>query len=218
MLPGGLRIVVLLVLPLGASVQQITTTEIAGRSVEMVLVKAEDLTLANFVQTRLKLTQAATKLGNGSNVLIRLRESGIAPDSEALTLVYDLNATVRDLNEISADQPIMLPVVQGDKESQELLKKGYLIELTVDPEIRQRLNSRIDSLQQLLPSVPAVTTDPTTQKHLTDTIEWFGQIEKRCFRCRTRQFSSTRRCVEQFSDKDCSRQPRAIRSGRSLRI
>lgn len=179
MLSRVLLTVALLSFPLETLAQPVISTEIAGRSVQMLLVKSQDLAPTNFAHDTFKLSQTPTKIDTGSNILLQLRENGIAPDSEALTLVYDLNPTVIDLNHVLAGQLIILPVVQGDKASRELLTKGYLIELTVDPEIRQRLNRRIESLQQLLPSIPSITTDAVTQKRITDTIAWFDQIEKR---------------------------------------
>jgi hypothetical protein len=178
MLPRALLAVAILSFPLETSGRQTSSTEIAGRSVQMTVVKAQDLTPTNLGRDGFKLSQNATKITPGSNVLLQLRENGIAPDSEALTLVYDLNPAVRDLNN-APDGRLILPVVQGDQESRELLKNGYLVELTVDPQIRRRLNGRIESLQQLVPSISAVATDAATQKQITDTIGWFDQIEKR---------------------------------------
>ena len=171
--------IALLFVPLGTLAQQVTSMEIGGRSVQMLLVSSRDLAPIKGAHAGFKLSQAQKKIDPGSNVLLQLRENGIAPDSEALTLVYDLNPVISDLNHVSPGQSITLPVVQGDKESRELLKKGYLIELIVDPEIRERLNGQIEGLQQLLPSISSITTDAVAQKRITDTIAWFDQIEKR---------------------------------------
>jgi hypothetical protein len=176
--------VVLLALPLSGSAQKTTTTEIAGRTVQMVLVKAEDLSPVSWDQTRFRLTQTSAKLMDRSNILITLREAGIAPDTEALTLVYDLNPAIRDLNGVSESQLLNLPVVVADTESKQLMKKGFLIELTVDPELRQQLNARIDSLQNLAPSIPEIAGESGTRKHISDTIDWFEQVERR-FKRRT---------------------------------
>lgn len=174
-----LLIVVLLAFPIEAWSQQAVLGEIAGRAVAMQVVKSQDLTPVDFAHDHFVLSQSPTNLDPGSNVLLQLRENGIAPDSEALTLVYDLNPTITDLNHLPPGQPITLPVIQMDSQFRELLTRGDLIELTVDPEIRERLNGRIASLQQLLPSIPSVTNDATTEKRITDTIGWFQQVETR---------------------------------------
>jgi hypothetical protein len=173
-----------LLLAFTIAAQDFPRTTLGGRSVEMRLVKPEDLSPIAWPKGHAELTQTTTSL-EGTNVLLKLKANGIAPDSEALTLVYDLNPSIYDLNSLPPNTQIQLPSVETvDPEFKKLLHDGCLVELTVDPDIRRELNSRIETLQGLAPQITAANTDVATSKQLKQTIEWFQEVEKR-FKRRT---------------------------------
>src|ERR1700719_4300670 len=72
--------IALLFVPLGTLAQQVTSMEIGGRSVQMLLVSSRDLAPIKGAHAGFKLSQALTKIDPESNVLLQLRENGIAPD------------------------------------------------------------------------------------------------------------------------------------------
>lgn len=179
-----LVVITLLILPATVFAQESPTTEIAGRQVEVNVVKAETSQFVHLPQANFRLTTEVTHVPQRSNVLLELRNRGIRPDAEALTLVYDLNPQIKNLNALSSQQAIYLPVFVPRKQVQPFIKNGYLIELIVDPELRRQLNDHIERLQQLAPSASAIKSDAETKKKIAKTIEWFGEIKTR-FRRRT---------------------------------
>jgi hypothetical protein len=173
-----------LLLVFATMAQDFSRTTIAARSVEMRLVKPDDLSPVAWPKRDAELTQTTTSL-EGTNVLLRLKANGIAPDSEALALVYDLNPSVHDLNSLAANTQIFLPSIKTTNvELNKFLHDGYLVEFTVDPEIRQELNSRIDTLQGLKSQVASATTDAVAIKQSEQAIVWFAEVERR-FKRRT---------------------------------
>lgn len=160
------------------------TTTLAGRSVEMRLVKPDDLSPVGWPKEDTELTQTTTSL-EGTNVLLKLKANGIAPDSEALTLVYDLNPSIHDLNSFPANTQILVPSIKTTSpELNKFLQDGYLVEFTVDPEVRLELNSRIETLRALKSQVATVTTDAVAIKQSEQIIVWFDDVERR-FKRRT---------------------------------
>ena len=79
----------------------------------MKLVKADDLSPVPWPKATVKLTDIPTTL-EGSNTFLKLKDNGIAPDSEALTLVYDLNPSIRDLNSLPSNTQIRLPLIETE--------------------------------------------------------------------------------------------------------
>jgi hypothetical protein len=173
-----------LILAFTTTAQDSPRTKLAGRSVEMKLVKPDDLSPIPWPKGNVELTETTSTL-EGTNTLLKLKANGIAPDSEALTLVYDLNPSIRDLNALPAQTQIRLPSIKTESpEVKRFLHDGYLVELTVDPEIRGELNTRIDALRALAPQIQATTQDAATLDQLQRTIGWFQEIERR-FKRRT---------------------------------
>src|ERR1700722_6611524 len=167
-----------------AFAQQGPTMEIAGRQVEVKVVKAETSEPVQSAQGNFRLATELTRVPQRSNVLLELRTRGIKPDAEAGTLVYDLNPQITNLNAVGSEQNVYLPVLMPRREGQQLIKTGYLVELTVDPEIRTELNNQIENLQRLAPSISALKFDTETEKQIARTIEWFGEVKIR-FKRRT---------------------------------
>jgi hypothetical protein len=158
--------------------------QLAGRPVDLTLVRADDLSPAQFPPESIDLAQVSAKLAADTNVFLLLQANGIAPDSEAFTLVYDLNSNIQSVDTLPPDSSILLPSIVGGPALRALLQRGYLVELTIDSPLRHELNQRIEDLHSLAPHLNQVSQDATTQLQLTDLLAWYDQIEKR-FKRRT---------------------------------
>jgi hypothetical protein len=150
----------------------------------MTLVKADDLSPAVWPEGKTNLKQVSAVVRNDTNIYMLLQANGIAPDSEAFALVYDLNPGLKDANKVRPNTPLTLPSVTGDASLLKLLQNGYLVELTLDPRIHSELNQRIDAFQGLLPSISESTADPEAQSQIRGLIAWYQQIGRR-FKRRT---------------------------------
>lgn len=177
-----LAYVLFLFLAFTAAAQNNPVSQLAGRSVELSLVKADDLSPIPWPEGKVQLTQVRSTFSGDANILILLKKNGFAPDSEALTVVYDLNPTIRDISDLSATRSVELPSVNENQALRKLLQSGYLVELTVDPEIRGQLNDRIDALEKIAPSIRTITSDRNTQLQLERILGWFQEIKKRFHR------------------------------------
>ncbi|PWT90982.1 MAG: hypothetical protein C5B54_06200 [Acidobacteria bacterium] len=152
---------------------------IAGRPVELNLVKADDLSPAAWPREQIELTQTSATVTSDANIYMLLQANGIAPDPGAFTIVYDLNPQITDVNSVAPNTVLQLPAVSAERGLQKILQNRELVELTVDPEIRSHLNARIEALQLLIPSVTQVIAEPSAQLELKNLIGWYQQIEKR---------------------------------------
>src|SRR5438552_1432653 len=134
---------------LNATTQEIRRAELAGRLIEMSVVRAEDLSPQAWPQQQMVLKQISATVTRDTNVYILLQANGIAPDPGAFALVYDLNPGLKDVNALPPDTFLQLPSIAGGEGLKKLLQDRDLVELSVDPEIRQALNQRIEALQLL---------------------------------------------------------------------
>ena len=164
---------------LNATTQEIRRAELARRLIEMSVVRAEDLSPQAWPQQQMELKQISATVTRDTNVYILLQANGIAPDPGAFALVYDLNPGLKDVNALPPDTFLQLPSIAGGEGLKKLLQDRDLVELSVDPEIRQALNQRIEALQLLVPSIPQVTADANAQAQTSSLIGWYQQIEKR---------------------------------------
>ena len=167
-----------------ASGQQNRTSALAGRSVEITVVKAEDLSPVAWSQGQIELKQTSAILTQDKNIYMLLQDAGIAPDPEAFALLYDLNPTFRDANALAPGTSLQLPSIADGKVVEKLLQDRDLVELTLDPEIRHQLKERTEALRLLLSSVEDETADANMQIKIKSLIGWYQQIDKR-FRRRT---------------------------------
>ncbi len=164
--------------------QQTQQSEVAGRVVGMELIKADDLSPVPWPSTPIRLTTISRKSKRDRNVYLMLQANGIAPDSQAFTVVYDLNPTVSNLDSLAPNSVLTLPAVAGGAKVQALLKSGNLIQLTVDPQLRDQISQQADGLQSFQLSIDELTSNAVTQSELKDLFSWFQQIERR-YRRRT---------------------------------
>jgi hypothetical protein len=157
---------------------------LAGRDVAMQLVKVDDLTSVPWPDTEVVLREAPTLIKADQNIYMLLQANGVAPDSEAFALVYDLNPAIKDVGSLSPNSRLQLPAVTGGPQLQSLLKNGVVAQLVVDPELRQEFEASIAGLKSLAPSIGALTSQPECQQQVQNLIQWFTEIETR-FRRRT---------------------------------
>jgi hypothetical protein len=164
--------------------QEVRVAELAGRSVEMRVIKADDLSPAPWPSGTVELTAVPGKAANGTNIYMLLQANGIAPDPEAFSLFYDLNPDLKASADISADVTLQMPSVAPAAQLNELQSAHALVELIVDPEVRRQLNAETESLRQFEPSVAQLVPKPATQEQIKNLLDWYEQVEKR-FRRKT---------------------------------
>ena len=124
-------------------------TELAGRTISMELVKAEDLSPANWPGETLTLTTQVVVTKADDNIFKLLKSGGIYPDAEAYTLLYDLNPGLEKLAPLAPNLTVKYPKVVGDAEFQQMLKNGYLVMLTVDSKEKRQLRIDTDAIKEL---------------------------------------------------------------------
>jgi hypothetical protein len=162
------------------------TTDLAGRPIALALVKAEDLSSANWPNEDVRLVVETALVNADGNIYGLLQANDIAPDTEAFTVVYDLNPMLRDLKTLEPRTTLQLPKVVGGPGLQEMLNHGYLVMLTVDPKLREELNHSAEALQQavahfsLLPveRFPSTAESQSAKNKVESLGKWYGQIEK----------------------------------------
>jgi hypothetical protein len=170
---------VLLLVATHVAAQQILQANLAGDSVELTLVQADDLSPVSFPNEKVTLKGVPTVLTQDTNAYFLLQANGIAPDSESFAAVYELNPTVDDLNKVPVNSTIVLPIVLAGSQLQAKLKNGCLVEFTLHPQLRHSLNNRLKTLQMYASSTDKLTNDVEAQSHLRDLFEWLKQIEAR---------------------------------------
>jgi hypothetical protein len=152
--------------------------ELAGRSVTMSLVKAADLSPVALPGVDFKLTSESVRTTANFNIYTLLQANGIAPDTEAFTIAYDLNPDISDLKSLPAGTRLDLPKVGNESAQQKLLQEGYLFQITVDPLLREDLNQRARILQELSPRFVAVAKSEAARNQISTLAKWYAQIEK----------------------------------------
>ena len=155
---------------------------LGGRAIDVTLVNSEDLSKVDWPAENFKLTQVTGIITADANVYSLLQANGIAPDSEAFTVVYDLNTSISGVGSLPPQTKLQLPKIVAGPKLQSLLQSGkVLVELTVDPEARNELNLTITSLQAYGSSVDQLSAQPATQAELSDLLRWFQEMKDRYY-------------------------------------
>jgi hypothetical protein len=160
--------------------------EMAGRSVEMRLVKADDLSPVPTPPEALTLTAVPVRMTKQDTLYTILQANGVVPDTEAFCLVYDLNPTLNDIKELKVDSLVQVPKVGSSQELASKLGKDYLVAVTVDPEIRQALNQGVDELQAAAPRFAqspdsrfeSPADSGSTKQEVATLAKWYSEIKK----------------------------------------
>ena len=158
--------------------------DISGRTLEITVVKADDLSPVPWPAGHIEIKPASATISPEKNIYMLLQDMGIAPDSEAFALVYDLNPAIKSLNSLPPKTSLQVPSVADESQLRRLQRSHDLIELVLDPDIRRDLKERTEALEGLLPSVNQESLDSTTQEQVKSLAGWYEQIERR-FRRKT---------------------------------
>src|SRR5260370_36901684 len=150
---------------------------LADRSVTLTFVDPKDLSPVDFTTPNVALVSVSATISGDGNTYTLLEDNGIVPDSEAFTLVYDLNPGLKDVKTLTEGASLQVPKIAGEIELQQLKAKHYLAKLSIDPEIRDQLNASILNLQEAVPSAGKVSSIDAL-KQLTTLAKWYAQIEK----------------------------------------
>ncbi len=170
----GILVVLLMLGTLPLARAEIT---LADRSITMTFVNPQDLSPVDWTSHNVTLVSVPASITSDNTVYTLLQANGIVPDSEAFTLVYDLNPSLKDVKTLTEGASLQLPRIAGEAELRQLQEKQYLAKLTVDPEIRARMNASIQNLQVVVASANQISS-PGTQKQLATLAQWYAQIEK----------------------------------------
>jgi hypothetical protein len=157
---------------------------LAGRTIQLSLVRGDDLTSAEWPNSQIRLESVETTV-EGSNVLLKLKANGIAPDTDALAIVYELNPSIVDLNSIPRGVKVRIPSVEtSDVTFHSWLARGYLVRITADPDLQRRISDQTALLESLRSAIPTATTDTQIQRKLETIIAWLADMDRR-FKRRT---------------------------------
>jgi hypothetical protein len=161
-------------------------TNIAGRLVNVDLVKADDLSHAAWPDGHFELTKEAVTTQETANIYDLLTADGIEPDVEAFTVVYDLNPSLKQVDPLPTGVNLVLPKVRGGGNLQQKLKDGYLVMLTVDRTLRVEFAesaSRLQDLSTRFADLPAERfADPAARSAIVSNVKalavWFAYVQK----------------------------------------
>lgn len=150
---------------------------LAGRMVSFAIVNPQDLSPAPWSGANPHLVSSSIAVKGDDTIYTLLQANGILPDSEAFTLVYDLNPQLRDLKTLNGITSLQLPRVSPASDLRKMAAGGELARVSVDPEMRSRLNESTQILQNLVSSSVGVTS-AQTQTELSTLAKWYGEIDK----------------------------------------
>jgi hypothetical protein len=165
---------------------ELAKTIIAGRPVSVSLVKADDLSPAQWPDAAFQLTTEAVAVQANTNIYDLLTANGIEPDAEAFTIVYDLNPSLMKIDPLPSEVNLVLPKMTGGEKLQEQLRHGYLVMLTVDTGLRQELAKNASDLQDLTGRFANLTADRFTSpaareemlSHVKGLAGWFAYVRR----------------------------------------
>jgi hypothetical protein len=163
-----------------------TDAHLAGRTVGVSLVKADDLSPNTWPGAGFKLDTYKVTPQAATSIYDLLTTAGIVPDADAYALVYDLNPSLQQIDPLPAGLNLELPKVIGGDELQDKLRNGYLVMLVLDGDLREKLARNVDDLQELSRRFAGLAAErfPTSfaSKEMMTHIEalsgWFAYIRK----------------------------------------
>jgi len=160
--------------------------QLAGRSVQLQLVRADDLVQVQDSTTEISIGVSSAPITKQTTVYSILQANGIVPDSEAFSILYDLNPSLKDVKNLELGAVIQVPKISSGNDLANKLGTVYLVALTIDPEIRQSLNKAIDEFQTTANHLAALSPDhfqsPAQAKSVQDDVvtlaKWYLEIKK----------------------------------------
>jgi hypothetical protein len=81
----------------------------------------------------------------GQSMAGLLHAQGIIPDSEAMTLLYELNPNLEEADP-GGKRTIIIPQLLTEPLAQKALKAGYHASLVTDADLKQRLSARLENI------------------------------------------------------------------------
>jgi len=161
-------------------------TQLAGRTVSMEVVTVEDFQPAAWPSENVTLVTESIVIKSTDTIFKLLEERGIRSDTEALTLIYDLNPTVEKLEPLTANLSLSLPRVAGGAQLKQLLQSGHVVALTVDKETKAQFKLDARAIGELSSSfaylAPARFAERSnrdqTISQVQDLAAWFEHIRQ----------------------------------------
>ena len=160
-------------------------TTLAGRSVSVGLVRSSDFSPSPWPSGDFRLTAATIVTRQNANVFDLLTANGIQPDVEALTLVYDLNPSLKKLDPLPESVNLVLPKLSGEALEQ-ILRGEYRVVLTVDRTIRDEMAKSLSELQELSTRFAALADERfanpsgrgASERNVRELVVWFEHIQR----------------------------------------
>jgi hypothetical protein len=163
-----------------------TEVQLAGRTVGVSLVKADDFSPIAWPGAGFKLDTYKVTPQAATSIYDLLTTAGIVPDADAYALVYDLNPSLQQIDPLPAGLSLELPRVTGGDDLQNKLRNGYLAMLVIDGNLREELARSANALQVLSRRFAGITTErfpsASTRQAMMTHIEalsgWFAHIQR----------------------------------------
>jgi len=157
---------------------------IAERPVALTLVQSDDRSRVPWPAGTVQIALKSIVATQNTIIANELEATGIDPDSNALSLVADLNPQLRNLASPRPGMKIVMLQVLATGALKEQLTSGHLLVLTVDPELRREIHdsvTQILTLGEQFPRLPSdVFTTPGQQALLVsqvgDLLTWYAAI------------------------------------------
>jgi hypothetical protein len=157
---------------------------LAGRSVGLTLVNADDFAPVSWPGEEVSLKQISSSIPADQNIYLLLQNEGLAPDAGAFAVVYDLNPSVKDLGSVVNGNSLQLPRLIAGPKTAALIKNGALVELTPDPDLRAQISASVAAMEAFSSNGNLFASQPETKDQIVSLLQWFQEIDRR-FKRRT---------------------------------
>ncbi|MDQ1589756.1 MAG: hypothetical protein QOG71_383 [Pyrinomonadaceae bacterium] len=115
-------------------------------------------------------------VGYGDSVVKMLAENGIRQDVTALSLVYDLNPGLADIEKIKIGEKLVIPDVEGSAQLERALASGYRVLLVRQLAAEQTLVERKQELDALQSKLSTLTDEHFTRPE--DKTEFLSAVQE----------------------------------------
>ena len=158
-------------------------TALAGRVVTMELVTNDkNRRLVPWANKPPVLSSRPVSINANTRINLLLENQGILPDSEAFTLLYDLNPAVERLDKLANGTRLVIPYLSKKQRP----SNRYVILLTVDKPLKAKLNADVDALRILSSGFSALSperfTDPNSKAEtialVKELVHWFSRMNE----------------------------------------
>lgn len=104
----------------------------------------------------IKLKAESVTFRTNDSISELLEASGIEPDVNALSLVYDLNPTIDNLQSVTPNTSILLPRIEGDIYTQMAMTKGYRLSIKRELSAIHLVKSKEVEIKKVFDSVASL--------------------------------------------------------------